>query len=255
MNVLRSIALAFAMFSRLPLRSPDWSEENRRYALTALPLVGLVVGGMSLLWQALAITLDFGPLLRAVGLALLPLLIAGGLHMDGLADVADALSSHATPQRKREILKDPHTGAFAIIAIVAYMLLYTALAAELPVLTWLPLLLPIPMLSRAMAAVAVTAFPSSGQGGLADAFRASAQRSAVVISLVWALISVILLLLWGGLIGAAMALAALITLLLTRRMAIKQFNGFSGDLAGYLIQMSEIAMLAAWIFMIKVVLI
>ena len=59
--------------------------------------------------------------------ALLPLLVTGGIHLDGFLDVADARSSHQSRARKLEILKDSHVGAFAVIAMGCYLLLYTAL--------------------------------------------------------------------------------------------------------------------------------
>ena len=73
MKVLRSIGLAFALFSRLPAPNLDWQEDNMSYALAALPLVGLVIGLLLTAWQALATALGFGPLLQAAGLTLVPL--------------------------------------------------------------------------------------------------------------------------------------------------------------------------------------
>ena len=55
-----------------------------------------------------------------------PLLITGGIHMDGFLDVTDARSSFQSRERKLEILKDPHAGAFAIAGCGVYLLLYTA---------------------------------------------------------------------------------------------------------------------------------
>lgn len=244
MKALRSVALAFTMFSRLPMPKVAWREDNMAYALGALPLVGLLIGLLLPLWQYLCALLACGPLLRAVGLTLLPLLISGGLHLDGLADTADALASHALPERKREILKDPHCGAFAVIAIVAYLLLFLALAAELPARP-LWLLLPLPVLSRALTAIATLTFPSCGQQGLADAFRAAASKGALIAALLWAAAAAAALIWLEPLRGAAICGAAVLSFVYVRRLALRQFGGISGDVAGFLLQLSELLMLAA----------
>lgn len=243
MKVLRSIGLAFSLFSRLPAPHLDWQEDNMAYALAALPLVGLVIGLLLMAWQALAGAWGFGPLLRATGLTLLPLAVSGGLHLDGFADTVDALASHGDQAQKRRIMKDPHCGAFAVMGVAGYLLLYTALAAELPTgVCWL--LLPLPVLSRALGALASLTFAPAAGPGLLAACRQAAARGAK--SAAWtAILLATCCLLWldwraGGLM---LALAWLFWLYL-RRLSRQQFAGFSGDLAGFLIQLSELLMLA-----------
>ena len=100
--------------------------------LVALPLVGLVIGGAEWLWFLFRSWLSFGPVLHGVGMTLIPLLLTGGIHLDGFMDTVDALKSHAAPEKKRAILKDPHAGAFAVIGLAAYLLLWFGLCVELP---------------------------------------------------------------------------------------------------------------------------
>ena len=113
MDVLRSLVIAFACFSKIPMPRVDWREQSMRYCMCFFPLIGLVIGLCLWVWAWLCGALGFGSVLRGAGIALLPLAVTGGIHMDGFADVVDAQSSHAEPDRKRQILKDPHTGAWA----------------------------------------------------------------------------------------------------------------------------------------------
>ena len=83
MKALRTIGAAFAMFSRLPMPAIRWDQGVMDYLLCAFPLVGIMVGGAELLWLYLAPRLGLGTLLTAAGLTVLPLLLTGGLHMDG----------------------------------------------------------------------------------------------------------------------------------------------------------------------------
>ena len=90
MNALRLIAMAFAMFSRIPMPRVEWKKENMRYMLCALPLVGAAIGLALTLWVWVCLRLKIGQTLFAAGIALIPLLLSGGIHMDGFCDTADA---------------------------------------------------------------------------------------------------------------------------------------------------------------------
>ena len=126
MTVLQTIAVAFAMFSAIPMPQFEWSQKNMRYALCAFPLIGAVCGG---LWCLVGV-LPVPELVRAAGFCLVPVLVTGGIHLDGFADTCDALSSYGDAEKKLEILKDPHCGAFAVIRLCAYFILYFALCAS-----------------------------------------------------------------------------------------------------------------------------
>ena len=126
MTILQTIAVAFAMFSAIPMPQFEWSQKNMRYALCAFPLIGAVCGG---LWCLVGV-LPVPELVRAAGFCLVPVLVTGGIHLDGFADTCDALSSYGDAEKKLEILKDPHCGAFAVIRLCTYFILYFALCAS-----------------------------------------------------------------------------------------------------------------------------
>ena len=123
MIVLQTIAVAFAMFSAIPVPQFDWNEKNMRYAMCAFPLIGVVIGAAWCVCGALPLP----GLAKAAGFALIPVWITGGIHLDGYADTCDALSSYGDRTKKLEILKDPHCGAFAVIRLCSYFLAYFAL--------------------------------------------------------------------------------------------------------------------------------
>ena len=93
MTALETIAVAFAMFSAIPCPQPVWTEKNMRCALCAFPLVGAVCGLLLWGWTALAGWLPLPGVLAAAGQCLLPVLVTGGIHLDGYADTCDALAS------------------------------------------------------------------------------------------------------------------------------------------------------------------
>ena len=119
-NLLEGMVIAFAMYSKIPMPRVEWEKENMRYALCFFPLVGVSIGLLVSLWKGMQEEFAFGTLLFACIGAVIPVLVTGGIHLDGFLDTVDALSAYASQEKRLEILKDPHTGAFAIIFIGVY---------------------------------------------------------------------------------------------------------------------------------------
>ena len=247
MIAVETILVAFAMFSALPVPRPVWNERNMRYSLCAFPLVGAVCGGAWRAWGAVCGWLPVPDLLRGAGLCLIPVLLTGGIHLDGFADTCDALASCASPEKKQEILKDPRCGAFAAIRLCGYFTAYLALCAAVRPdrqAAWCMGLAFV--LERALSGLAVSRFPLARNTGLAHTFATAADRKAVGrILLALCLLTGGGMVAVGGWIGVAMLAAGLFAFWRYRVTADRQFGGISGDLAGWFLQRAELWMLAA----------
>ena len=240
MTALQTIAVAFAMFSALPMPQFDWNEKNMRYALCAFPLVGVLCGA---LWYVCA-SLPLPAMVRAAGFCLIPVWVTGGIHLDGYADTCDALCSYGDTKKKLDILKDPHCGAFAVIRLCSYFAAYFALCCCVQFtpqvgVVWLLAL----VLERALSGLAVAAFPMAKNTGLAHTFASAADRKtvrSVLFGLTLALCAALTVL--GG---WGLALAAVLVFVRYYVVSKKQFGGITGDLAGWFLQKAELWMLAA----------
>ena len=176
MIVLQTIAVAFAMFSAIPVPQFDWNEKNMRYAMCAFPLIGAVIGAAWCVCGALPLP----GLAKAAGFALVPVWVTGGIHLDGYADTCDALSSYGDRTKKLEILKDPHCGAFAVIRLCSYFLAYFALCTCVQFTPRAGALWALALvLERALSGYAVAAFPMAKNTGLAHTFATAADKTAV----------------------------------------------------------------------------
>ena len=240
MIVLQTMAVAFAMFSALPVPQFTWNSKNMRYALCAFPLIGGVIGA---LWS-LCGALPLPDMIRAGGFCLIPVLVTGGIHLDGYADTSDALSSYGDREKKLEILKDSHCGAFAVIRLCSYFVAYFGLCGSVRFtprvgLCWTLAL----VLERALSGFAVAAFPLAKDTGLAHTFATAADRQTVRRFLCGA--SALLVLALTALGGGALAAAALLAMSRYYFVAKEQFGGITGDLAGWFLQRAELWMLAA----------
>ena len=114
-SLWNSFKAAFAMFSKIPMPMVDWKKEKHKiYDVPFFPFVGTVIGILT--WLAggiLGMHAALEPFFLAVILTVIPVFITGGIHVDGLLDTSDALSSWQERTRRLEILKDSHAGAFA----------------------------------------------------------------------------------------------------------------------------------------------
>ena len=211
-----------------------------RYALCAFPLVGVVCGA---LW-CLCGVLPLPAVARAAGFCLVPVWVTGGIHLDGYADTCDALSSYGDTAKKLEILKDPHCGAFAVIRLCSYFAAYFALCCCVQFTPRLGVLWMLALVGeRALSGLAVAAFPLAKNTGLAHTFATAADRTRVrrVLAVLCAVLAVAV----AALGGWALVLVACAVFLRYHHLAVQQFGGTTGDLAGWFLQKCEIWMLAA----------
>lgn len=245
-----SFKIAFSMYSKIPMPKSDWTNENMRYCFCFFPLVGGVVGALTCVWRYLAEDLGLrGSTSSAVVLMLIPVLVTGGIHLDGLLDTADALSSYKGQKERLEILKDSRAGAFAVIQAVVYFFLYYGIYSYLDACpgkrgeeAWQVIALSF-LLSRILSGYGVVAFPKAKETGLAALFSRKAEGRAVKIVLVCYGILVFVLMAGVNVLFALAAyFAAFFVFIYYYFMSVKKFGGITGDLAGWFLQNCEIAM-------------
>lgn len=246
-DLLRSLAMAFSMYSILPAPRVDWKPENMRYAFCFFPLVGAVIGAAEYGWLWLCRLFGVGPGLTAAVATAIPVVISGGIHLDGFCDVSDALASHAPAERKLEIMKDPHIGAFGVMACVLCLLLTFGLWTQYRFHPRTAGVLAAGfVLSRSLSGFTVVSMRCAKPSGLASLFAENAAKGRVrALLAVLALLCAAVMLALSPPAGAAGLLAALVVLLHYRWLAYRCFGGITGDLAGYFLTVCEAAVLAA----------
>jgi adenosylcobinamide-GDP ribazoletransferase len=244
MRWIKALAVALSTFTRVPMPRVALDDKAMRLSIAFLPLAGVLIGGAAWGWRILCRILGFSPVLFAAVAALLPVLITGGIHMDGYCDTVDALAAQKDKARALEILKDPHTGAFAAIWLGAYLLACFAALHELFLRGYDAGLGFAYILSRCFAAMNAIAMPNARKDGLLAAFtqKADCRAAAVILTLFAALGSAGLIWAstWRGLVG--LAFCAVVTAWY-RRLAKKRFGGATGDTTGYHLQITEQALL------------
>ena len=131
MRIIKSIIVAFSMYSRIPMPQFAWKDEDMKYMLCFFPWVGAVTGFCLFLWGVLSGKLLIGQTAYILIATAIPLLITGGFHVDGFMDTMDAFHSYQPKERKLEIMKDSHIGAFSVISLALLGMLWLAAISEI----------------------------------------------------------------------------------------------------------------------------
>lgn len=239
-KISNSLLIAFAMFSKIPMPQADWDKENMKYMMCFFPGIGVVIGILVYGYGRFCAWMDLGSLMRAAGFVALPVLVTGGIHLDGFLDTVDALSSCQPKERKLEILKDSHAGAFAIIMGCLYMILALGAFGELS-MEALPVVCVGYVVSRALSGLALIYFPCANKKGSLGMFADAAQKRAVVSALTGWLILSALVAYWvhPGLFALLFGTAA-VMYRYYHHVALKEFGGTTGDIAGFFVQLCEL---------------
>lgn len=228
----------------------EWTDENKSYAMCFFPWIGVVIGLLS--YWMFRFSKWFGihrggnhSLFFTILLILIPVFVTGGIHLDGFLDTQDALSSWQTKERRLEILKDSHAGAFAIISCTVYFLIYIGVYSCLSVRSMEVIAYSF-VLSRTLSGLSVVTFPQARKKGMAADFSESASTKITrIVLVVYLIILCFMISLTGGICGVGCVIAAEVVFGYYYRMAMKNFGGVTGDLCGYFLQVCELVMALA----------
>jgi len=255
MKFIQSIIIAFSMYSKIPMPRIEWNKDNMRFSMCFFPFVGAVIGALVFGWFKLSVFLGIGNVLSSIVFFIVPIIVTGGIHMDGFLDTIDAVSSYQTMERRLEILKDSNSGAFAIIYGIVYAFAFVGVYSEIllcgneKLITTTEAIEVIAVsfvFSRALSGFSVTTFKCAKNSGLAATFSNMAdKKTAGAILAVEAVLGAVLMVyinIWAGL---AAVVAGIIMFVIYRVFSYKMFGGITGDIAGFFLQMCELLMAVA----------
>lgn len=237
-----STALSFLSVYRLPgAGEVSLTPEDMAASFASFPLVGVFLGVGGLI-PALLLSSVAPALVPAVLVVIFHAVSTRGLHLDGLADLADGLGGGFTPERRLEIMKDSRIGAFGTIALILALLLKTvSIAALIEHHSWAGLIMA-PLLSRFSMVLTAYGSPSArSQSGLGRLFLEHMKGSDVRLAAAWAACLSLLL-------APGLALAALPVMLATvgglRWVTKRTLGGVTGDVMGAVSEITEALVLA-----------
>lgn len=241
-GVWNSFKLAFSIYSISPKTKVERNNENTKYILIFIPLVGAVIGLVISQWAVGYPYLCSYAVLPAVVGAVIPSMLSGGSHLDGFFRTVDALCSHQPRERKLEILEDSHGGYFAIIVCVWYFMLAIGVWSEMPV-DGLFILAYGFVISRALYGFSILALKHAKESKCSIYVPEGGLKAAeIVIMLLYVAICAAGMILLKPEVGIACLVGAAIAFLLSVYIAFTHFGGITEDTAGFFVQICEVAM-------------
>lgn len=227
---MRSLWVAIGCLTILPFGPRghvDDAELGR--SLLWFPLVGLVIGA-GLVGVNVVASWVFSPVLVGACVLLAWVVLTGALHLDGLGDVADGLSGGRTREERLRIMKDPHLGAMAVVAIAMALILKYAAVGSLPLARRNQALFLVPCLARYSMVLLGSTLPSARGGrGTAGPFITHRRRGSFFLATTMTLAASSLIL---GLDGLGLFGVMLAGSLIMRAVFQRALGGITGDALG-----------------------
>ena len=246
MQVIKSFFIAVSMYSKIPVPQFEWKEEDMKYIFCFFPWIGAVIGICIYFWNILCDYCHIGILCRTAADAAIPLFFTGGFHVDGFMDTMDALHSYSPKERKLEILKDSHIGAFAVIMLAVYGMVYLGAFSEIESSEMLKIVCSSFFLSRCLCGISAVSFPLARKDGSLTLFADSSRKKIVKGALyLQSAVCIGLMVFWSPQGGLAVAAAAMAALIYYYYRSKKEFGGITGDTAGYFVLICEVCMIVA----------
>ena len=262
MTWFRSLCIAFSMYSRIPVPYGDWNKEDMKYSIGLFPLVGAVIGALSFAWMRLAVrflpviakeaetpgTLVTGLLIAEVLIAcVIPLIVTGGIHVDGFMDTSDALHAWSDRAKRLQILSDPHIGAFSVLSLTVVAAFWVAAVSVIAGSgDWRgqAMFALVFTAARALSGLAAVLFQNARGEGTLWAFTESAgnARRTNLLLLCAAFLAAAAAMIALSPLGGAFLTAVFAALFLHYRWkAYREFGGITGDLEGWFLCRCEVA--------------
>ncbi|MDR7870491.1 MAG: adenosylcobinamide-GDP ribazoletransferase [Tissierellaceae bacterium] len=239
--MIKGLILALQFLTRLPINiSVDFNEENIRRSTFFYPFVGLLLGFISSI--PFYLLNPYNTQIASFLTLLTIIILTGGLHLDGLSDTSDGFFSNRDKGRTLEIMKDSRIGAFGVLSLILIILFKYILISNIE---WnLPVAIIFSMGNSRLIALLQIAFKKSARpGGLGDMVHNS-QPKIYIIS------SVILYLLVILSIKTIYLIPLIISLIVGEFISLfthKKIGGFTGDVYGATIEITEVvSLLGFW---------
>lgn len=243
---MRAFWVALQFLTRLPVpRSVVADAEERGRSVSYYPLVGLLLGALLAGLQNLLAGVEAG--VQSALVLLIWVLVTGGLHLDGLADSADAWAgSHGDREKALRIMKDAASGPAGVAAVTLLLLIkFAALSVLIRHEAWIGLILA-PLLGRMALVLLFVTTPYVRPGGLGAAQAAFLpQRAAIMVLIVFALGMTA----FGQMVVWTLVAAAVVSLIL-RAMMIRRLGGATGDTLGATCELVEASVVVVMVLVL-----
>jgi len=231
-NFLKGFTLAVSMLTIIPFfKVHNFFKGINGFAVMSYPLIGFLIGLILYsIYFVLSPYLD--PLHVGIIIFALLVLLTGGLHLDGFSDTIDGL--YVQKERALDVMKDPNTGGMGMIFSATFLILKASSIANLDAMYLLPIVL---MYSRLNAVIAIYYFPYISLNGMGTLAKDELTKSQLHVAIIY---SIVLSFLFSA---SLLLVSSLLVLFIIKSFFIKRYGGFTGDIYGFSIELTELVLL------------
>ncbi len=236
-DIFKGFALAISMLTTVPIfKIHDFYKGINGYAVMFYPLVGFLLG--AILWGIYSLLIPYITSTH-IGIIIFGLwvLLTGALHLDGFSDTVDGL--YVPKERALEVMKDSHIGGMGMIMSVTFLILKASSLASFQAFYLLPLIL---LLSRLNAVLAIYFYPYVSRNGMASLAKTEFTKPQILTALFY---SFLIVLFYNKLL---LLVSALLVLFVIKSFFMKRYGGFTGDIYGFTIEVTELVLLNILLF-------
>ncbi len=244
---LEDLTLAFGVLTAFPVRA-EWPERARGDVAGYFPLVGVVLGAIAMASVAVLRAAGWhggSALVVAVAIVGAWALCTRMLHWDGLADTADGFWGSEERERRLEIMRDSHTGAFGATAIALLAVAQIGAVSSVVGVGAYWGLLAAPVMGRLSATFAAWLIAPARSDGFGAAVAGRPEISAVIPAALAEVLVFAVAYVLGGWVAVAICLGAEVSALLIPVAISRRFGGVTGDVMGASVLLAETATLCA----------
>ena len=245
---MNSFLAALQFLTIVPIKISSLDGKKTAQSMAFFPLVGLLLGLALAGLNSLLTKCGFAQISINIILVVALAALTGGIHLDGLADTIDALSSAKKKEEMLAIMRDPHIGTMGVLGLAGILLLKIALISSLPLSIKISSLLLMCSLSRWSMVFATFLFPYARQEGKAKAFFKNINLRIFLLSTLIALSCSVAT---GGLPGIIVMLCVALSAYLIAKLVSCQISGITGDVLGAINELSELVVLFMMCFLGK----
>ena len=237
---MKGFLAAIGFLSAIPLKTAYVDEKELPRSLPFFPLVGLILGLIPAAGIMLMTALNFNGLVSSVVAVITLIILTGGLHLDGLADTCDAVSSGKDKEGMLKIMRDPHIGTMGVIGLVSVLALKVSLISAISAPLKAVSLILMCVLSRWALVLSIFVFPYAREEGKAKAFWEGVNPRIMVLTTVGTLALTSMI---SGLKGLPIFGAVAVVIYLFGRFFKAKIGGMTGDTLGAANELAEVIVL------------
>ncbi|PAV27987.1 adenosylcobinamide-GDP ribazoletransferase [Virgibacillus profundi] len=247
MKLIKGFLINLQFLTALPIKANlPMDQEYLEKSIRTFPLLGLFQGVLySMLLYSLLEWTPFSPLAVVFIVWLFMIISSGGIHLDGWMDASDAFFSYQDKDKRVEIMKDPRTGAFGVLAVIILLSLRFLFIYEITMFASFQsflLIMLIPFLSKGIMGVVLLTILPAKKDGLASFFRKAGKQGTLKVYPVYLIVLLGIITIFDAdsvLLAIALTVSAFGCYLFIRRKAEKWFGGITGDVLGATVEGTE----------------